>query len=92
MKVRAARHIILFWMNKTRFVGVALPWAVYIHPEHLNNERLLRHERAHVEQFRREGWMFYVRYVWYNLRFGYRNNPYEIEARAAERQAPPRGI
>jgi hypothetical protein len=86
MRVKSARHVILFWMNRTGFTGITLPWAVYIHPAHLRNLRLLRHEQAHVEQFEREGWAFYAKYLWYNLRFGYRNNPYEIEARAAEKE------
>ena len=86
MRVKAARHVILFWMNRTGFTGITLPWAVYIHPNHLRNLRLLRHEQAHVDQFAREGWVFYVKYLWYNLRFGYRNNPYEIESRAAEKE------
>ena len=28
---------------------------------------------------------FAVQYLWWSLRYGYRNNPYEIEAREAER-------
>jgi hypothetical protein len=28
---------------------------------------------------------FYATYIWYTIRYGYRNNPMEIEAREAER-------
>lgn len=43
---------------------------------------LLAHELVHVEQWRRYGWTFPIRYIW-GLRRGYRDNPYEQEAHAA---------
>jgi hypothetical protein len=43
---------------------------------------LLRHELAHVEQWRRDR-LFPIRYAAANLRYGYDRNPYEIEARLA---------
>lgn len=50
------------------------------------DDRVLRHERAHVEQWRRHGFLgFLLRYLWYHFRHGYRANPFEIEARRAER-------
>ena len=46
---------------------------------------LLKHERRHEQQMNNEGaTKFWMRYFWYCLRFGYWDNPYEIEARAAE--------
>jgi hypothetical protein len=30
---------------------------------------------------------FLIRYGWYSLRYGYYNNPFEIEARGAERRS-----
>jgi len=46
---------------------------------------LKRHEMVHGEQFAREGWLkFVVKYLWQNIRYGYKNNKYEIEARKAE--------
>jgi len=44
----------------------------------------LRHERCHVAQWERLGWRFLPLYLWYTLRYGYRQNPLEVEARAAE--------
>jgi hypothetical protein len=46
--------------------------------------RLVRHELEHVRQWRAEGWMFPLRYAVRFVRFGYRANPYEVAARAAE--------
>jgi hypothetical protein len=50
-------------------------------------ERLLRHELEHVRQWRESPIGFPLLYVWNHLRFGYRDNPYEVEARAAETQS-----
>jgi Domain of unknown function (DUF4157) len=44
---------------------------------------LLAHELAHVRQWERDP-LFPFRYSLATFRHGYRNNPYEVEARAAE--------
>jgi predicted nuclease of restriction endonuclease-like RecB superfamily len=38
----------------------------------------IKHEEMHKEQIRTEGWKFYVKYLWYNITRGYKNNPYEV--------------
>jgi hypothetical protein len=44
-----------------------------------------RHENCHKLQWKRDGVVkFAFIYLWYTLRFGYLNNPYEIEAREKE--------
>lgn len=49
------------------------------------SQRLFRHELEHVYQIEREGAAkFYARYIWRTLRYGYKRNPYERQARAAE--------
>ena len=49
------------------------------------DRRLMNHELKHVEQYRRLGLArFLILYGWYTLRFGYYNNPLEVEARLAE--------
>lgn len=46
-------------------------------------EWLFRHELEHVYQQIREGRLrFYLKYFYYALRYGYKNNPYEVEAYA----------
>jgi hypothetical protein len=52
--------------------------------EFLLNKTWLRHEIRHVRQFRRYGWWgFMWRYLYYSLRYGYKENPLEREARLA---------
>jgi hypothetical protein len=55
------------------------------------SERLIRHELAHVVQWRKAPLTFPFRYVVAHLRHGYRNNPFEIEARRAESAAQSEG-
>lgn len=53
----------------------------------LNNQRWLRHELVHVAQFKRYGFVnFLLRYLWESIKNGYRNNKFEVEARAGEQQ------
>jgi hypothetical protein len=48
--------------------------------------RLIKHELKHVEQYKRFGFFtFLIVYGWYSLKYGYYNNPLEIEAREAEK-------
>lgn len=51
----------------------------------LKNEKWLKHELCHVQQFKRYGYIIFIcMYVWESLRKGYYNNRFEQEARAAE--------
>ena len=46
--------------------------------------RVMVHEARHVFQINRDGYLkFTVKYLYYLARYGYRNNPYEIDARKA---------
>ena len=83
-----ARHIIAWFLRRTGFAGVALaPWGIYILPEAMHSQRLIRHEQAHWRQYQRMGLLrYYFTYLWGLLRHGYTNHPMEIEARAAEHQ------
>lgn len=65
-------------------LAVTVGDTIVVHPGATLTERLLRHELAHVRQWRARPWTFAVRYVWCHVRHGYRENPYEIEAREAE--------
>ena len=62
---------------------------IYVLPGHEHNQHLLRHERKHLEQIERDGRvLFSIRYLYWLARHGYWNNPYEVEARAAEWKSP----
>jgi len=44
-----------------------------------------KHEDCHKTQWAKDGiFKFAVVYLYYQVRYGYTNNPYEVEARAAE--------
>lgn len=61
------------------------PFGIYALPECCGNARLAKHEAKHWEQYERMGAIkFYVVYLWYTLKYGYRMNPMEIDARQAE--------
>lgn len=47
-----------------------------------SNMRVVEHEKRHIKQ-QLEGWIigFYIKYAYYTLRYGYKNNPYEVDAR-----------
>jgi hypothetical protein len=64
--------------------AVALGRTILVHPRARPDHRLLRHELAHVEQWTRWPVTFPFRYIRAHIRHGYRDNPYEVEARAAE--------
>ncbi len=68
--------------------AVTIGRTIVVHDDAPLTTRLLRHELAHVEQWRAAPWTFPVRYAWQHLRCGYRDNPYEVAARAAEREEP----
>jgi hypothetical protein len=64
--------------------AVTLGRTIVVHPSLRMTPRILRHELAHVRQWQEHPWTFPVRYTIAHLHHGYTNNPYEIEARAAE--------
>lgn len=88
MKVKTASGLIMMYMNLMDFDGWASYWnTVYIRPGYENDSRLVRHEKIHLEQMEKEGkFIFSIKYIWYILRFGYLDNPYEIEARERSKQ------
>lgn len=47
---------------------------------YVNKRDILLHEITHFHQFRGDKW-FPIKYLWYNVKYGYWNNPYEIQAR-----------
>ena len=51
----------------------------------LQDEKWVKHELCHVQQFREHGHIiFLIKYLWESIRKGYYNNKYEVAARAAE--------
>jgi hypothetical protein len=66
--------------------AVTLGRMIIVHPDAPLTPRLLCHELEHVRQWRSRPLSFPLHYAWLYLRHGYRANPYEVAARAAERE------
>lgn len=46
------------------------------------SESHYKHEQAHIEQVKKHGRIkFIFKYLYYNIKYGYYNNPFEVEAR-----------
>ncbi len=48
------------------------------------NQKWRNHENWHKHQQMKEPVLFYPKYLWFLLTRGYKNNPYEMEAREHE--------
>jgi len=83
MKIKPARHIIKWWLKLTGFAGICLPpRAVYLLPDRMDDQSLIAHETVHWQQYQRYGLVkFYLGYLFLLVRHGYKNHPWEIEAR-----------
>lgn len=82
-EVVAASGLGLWLMQKLGWYGWTSIWhTIYVRPEQINNQRLIKHEQAHAMQIQRDGYLWQpIKYTWYLIRYGYEDNPYEIEAR-----------
>ena len=69
--------------------AVTLGRTIVFHPEARCTRQLLAHELEHVRQWREDPLLFPLRYALATLRHGYRDNPYEVAARAAAAAAHP---
>jgi hypothetical protein len=84
--IRTASGLIQMYMKACGFQGWTSFWGViYMTPGYEQHDALIRHERKHLEQMQRDGGLVYlIKYSYWLLRYGYKMNPYEVEARAAE--------
>ncbi len=74
---------------KAKQVAMVIGKTIHLHntseEEFLNNRRWFKHELAHIEQYKKYGLLkFLFLYLWYSIKYGYYNNPFEVEARKAE--------
>lgn len=73
----------------TQAVAITIGNTIYLHrtekESFLSNERWVKHELKHVEQFRHYGYFtFILLYLAESLKRGYYHNRFEVEARKAE--------
>jgi hypothetical protein len=71
-----------WWPFESWVEGVAF-WP-FIFMKDPTNKWLLEHEKTHLKQQARNLLIFfYIRYWYYNRKYGYNDNPFEVEAREA---------
>lgn len=82
-----ARGMVLWpwmWLRPVR-VYEAYPREDFEEWYTMREHQLYRHELQHCYQVERLGRLrFYATYLWYQIRYGYKNNPFEVEANAYE--------
>jgi hypothetical protein len=62
------------------------PFGIFILLDHINDKNIYNHEMIHWKQAQELGVvMFYIKYLFFQVRYGYWNNPMEVEARKAEK-------
>jgi hypothetical protein len=83
MNTKPAEHVFKLFLKTFKYKAITMPWkTVYVLKDELNNKGLLAHEQIHINQIERLGSLKFISlYLWYNLKYGYYNNPLEIEAR-----------
>jgi hypothetical protein len=89
IRFRSCKRIPFWWLPGNRHMsGLTLANQVFLRKEYRpidpadrSTVALVFHELAHVLQFRRNPLRFPFRYLLHHFRFGYANNPAEVEAR-----------
>jgi hypothetical protein len=73
-------------LGRSTVSGITLWRTIWLARDEALHPELLLHELRHVHQFQADP-LFPLRYLWYSVRHGYMDNPYEADARAfAERR------
>jgi hypothetical protein len=85
-KIKTARRPLSWLLKLCGLGGCASFWGtIYALPGRENDERLIRHEKCHLDQIESDGpLIFSLVYIYWLFRFGNDANPYEVEARASE--------
>jgi len=86
---RIAKGLIRWYMQSKGYSGWTSAWrsVYYIDGVAMSSPSLRRHELKHIEQIERDGrLLFMIKYIYYNIRYGYYSDKhfYEQEARDAE--------
>ena len=63
--------------------GLAISPFFFVRPQKNKKKEAetVKHELVHIKQ-QRDAWIFpfYIKYFYYQIKYGYSNNPYEVEA------------
>jgi hypothetical protein len=81
-----AKGPVKWWLKFAGYKAITLPpFGIFITWDRFNSPSLRRHEMVHWKQAQEFGIvMFYAKYLFFQVRYGYWNNPMEVEARKAE--------
>ena len=90
IKENSYRARLAAWKLSSNKVAIVFGSTIYLYnasrEELLANNRWLRHELKHIEQYKRFGFFtFLFLYIAETIRNGYVNNKFEVEAREAEK-------
>lgn len=79
-------HTDVGWMQRSWVKGVVIGRHILFSlPAKDIPQWLFRHELEHAYQIMRYGaFLFYLKYFYYSMRYGYKGNPFEIEAYARQ--------
>jgi hypothetical protein len=86
--IKEAKHLIKLFLVRNGYVGITLPpFGIYILKERINDEVVRKHELVHWSQYEKLGVIgFYAKYLYYRFKYGYWDNPMEVEARQKSEQ------
>lgn len=84
MKIRPVYHFLP--LRKSWIGGITIyPFIFFKRKREEITDTLFRHELEHIYQVKRLGWFrFYISYLIENIKEGYQNNKYELEAESRE--------
>jgi hypothetical protein len=85
MKIISAKGIYSWFLFKFNYSAITMPWqTVHVRSDRIGPEyrKLIDHEMVHIDQINKYGSIRWtLLYLYYSMRYGYINNPLEIEAR-----------
>lgn len=80
MTIKIKEIVCKRWFLPKKFVAITLYPFIFYHGQ--PTEAIRHHELVHILQVIRVGWIkFHLLYLWYSIKYGYKNNPFEVEAR-----------
>jgi hypothetical protein len=77
------------WKLEAESCAIVIWDTIYLHKataqELKQNTSWYKHELVHIQQWKQHGFLkFLFLYLFYSAKYGYYNNPFEIEAREGE--------
>ena len=79
----------LWLLDTLDLIAIVMPWrTVYCKADWFHDPTMRTHEMVHIAQIERHGAVWFsLLYLYYLARYGYRQNPLEIEAYESHEEA-----